>query len=462
MMGEESSWVAIKGKRYKLLEGENKGLSFTLVERVGSGNAGEVWSVDSSDGSPMALKVFKTPLSAEPRDPKQKKRQEIARQQFDTESSFSTYLPCFVPAIASGRITKARSAIAFPLVDPSDDLDSFISVRGGNEELDLGKRLELVFEILCGIYGLHQEGWLHNDIKAKNILYCPEERLPIRIIDLQFGVKLNEVKERYGDQKTHLGTMGYVAPELYAAGASAVSVSSDIWSLGCTIYHVITGIELHDRDPRIGPMDAEQRKQFIDICKADMDEPIRSRDQLMDEGIPEPICGPLSRMLTPKQSLRTSELILETLVEVQKLTGQEIENIGGVHPRVVASGTDDAGGKFIAPPREVELDHLALNPSPLGDSEVIRVMIWPTGKPRQFVMCRKGETKYVISHHFDGEKFENRKLMSMKWDGEGLVCSGRPYVTIEGETLRKRILGPDSVVVFNGLPTRIIYQSTNP
>ena len=441
-MADSPFWVAIKGEMYDFLDGEDKGLRFTLVERVGSGNAGEVWSVNASDGSSMALKVFKTPLISEAKGVKEKKRQEMARKQFETEASFSTDLPWFVPPSSNGRITKddGRSAIAFPLLDPSEDLDSFISAREGGDGPDLSQRLEISIEVLKGIIGLHAEDWLHNDIKAKNILYCPGESIPIRIIDMQFAVKQKDINERYGKQKSHLGTMGYIAPEIYASGASAMSISSDIWSLGCTIYHIITGLELHDRDPDVGPVDQKGRKEFVDRCMADMDEPIRSRERLLDEGIPGPICEPLSRMLTPKQSFRTNDLTNDVLVAMQKFIG--------VHDETCPV------------PDELETD-FDVHP-PLVDSEVIRVMVRPIGKPRQYIMCRKGETKYVISHHFDGEKFDNRKLMSMKWDGEGLVCSGRPYVTIDGEPFRNRSMGHDTMVVFKGLTTRIICQSTNP
>lgn len=412
-------FAGINGRKYEFLDGEKKGLGFSLVNRLGPGSAGEVWRVNVADGTSGALKVYSSTLE---------KPQQM--RQFQTEASISLNRLWFVPPIGSGKIGERdnRSAILFPFIEPSEDLSDFVTT--GNPDQDT--RLEIALQLTSSIIELHNDGWLHNDIKAKNVLHCPEDEMPIRLIDYQFTCPIDKVDDIYGDMERHIGTRGYMSPETFSA-AKNITISSDIWALGCTLYHIFTGREVVDRLEWI-----VDREPFIKRCLEDMSEPLLSPEVLLKEGIPEELCRPLSQMLSPKMNIRNSDLLVDFMASIDPTSVVDPDDIS-----------------------DVEVD-LTARPPPLVDSEIIRVVIHPNGKPRQFVMCRKDETKHVISHHFDGIIFPNRKLMTMRWDGEYLVCSGRSYVTMEGESIRSRSLGPESMILFNGLPTRILCQSTNP
>ena len=82
-------------------------------------------------------------------------------------------------------------------------------------------------------------GIVHRDIKPSNIMLTPAGR--VKVVDL--GLARRDVTDSIGDitvAGTTLGTFDYIAPE-QARDPSSADIRSDIYSLGCTMYHMLTG-----------------------------------------------------------------------------------------------------------------------------------------------------------------------------------------------------------------------------
>ncbi len=420
-MSEGEWFTPLSGREYEFSDGEQEGLGFTLDKILGTGVAGQVWKVDVSDGTTGALKIYN----------KIPEKNEHARIQFEVEANIKPEGEWFIQSSGSGKV-RNRSAILFPFVKSSKDLHSFIK----DGDPDMETRLEISTDLTNSIIKLHNQDILHNDIKSRNVLYCEEDATPTRLIDFQFSCQNDDdVKnERFGKATKPIGTRGYMAPEVVTA-PKFISESSDIWSLGCTLYHIFSGREIADTLPWTNDSD-----EFTKKCKEAYTEPIISPEVMAKDGVPTELCQILSKMLTPLMSVRTSDLLIEMAAESHKMTYGEVPSKEIIE---------------VAPVRDVV--------PPLSDSELITVVIHPSGKPRQYLNLRKGERKHIISHHFDGLQFPNRKLLSMVWDGERLICSGREYVRmIGGERIRSTSFDSDETILFDGLPTRIICQSTNP
>lgn len=87
--------------------------------------------------------------------------------------------------------------------------------------------------LLKGLGTLHRLNILHRDIKPENLHLGDDDRL--RILDLGVAVSLGQGQDQAAP---NAGTPSYLAPELFSGGLP--SVSSDLYSAGVTLYHLLT------------------------------------------------------------------------------------------------------------------------------------------------------------------------------------------------------------------------------
>ena len=80
---------------------------------------------------------------------------------------------------------------------------------------------------------------IHRDIKPSNILRTLAGQ--IKIIDLGLALQNEFEDERVTREGTTVGTVDYMAPE-QARDSRATSIRSDLYSLGCTFYYLLTGV----------------------------------------------------------------------------------------------------------------------------------------------------------------------------------------------------------------------------
>jgi serine/threonine protein kinase len=67
--------------------------------------------------------------------------------------------------------------------------------------------------LIEGLDSVHRKGITHRDLKPENLLY--DENFNLKIADFGFAAPLTG-RDGHGLLKTHLGTFGYMAPEIYA------------------------------------------------------------------------------------------------------------------------------------------------------------------------------------------------------------------------------------------------------
>lgn len=201
-----------------------------LLERIGAGGMGVVYRArDTRLDRVVALKVLPPGALAD----------ESRRRRFVQEA-------------------RAASAISHPHIvtiyeiDSDGDID-FIAmecVTGGTladrisrERLSVDDTLHLAHEIVDALGAAHAAGIVHRDLKPSNILLTPEGRA--KLVD--FGLaKLSASSDSGADTVetltaagTILGTPSYLSPEQATGGR--VDARSDIFSVGCVLYEMLSG-----------------------------------------------------------------------------------------------------------------------------------------------------------------------------------------------------------------------------
>lgn len=116
------------------------------------------------------------------------------------------------------------------------DLEQFIKrYKRYNKKLSEKNILKILSHISLGIKHLHEANIIHRDLKPSNILI--DKNYNFKIAD--FGVS-KVLGNRFKLAYTCVGTPYYMAPEVIANNKIGYSFSSDLWSLGCILFQLIT------------------------------------------------------------------------------------------------------------------------------------------------------------------------------------------------------------------------------
>lgn len=110
------------------------------------------------------------------------------------------------------------------------DLESLIRSKQRIKESDA---FEYLAQIISAVHYLHSKNIVHRDIKPENILFSGKT---LKLID--FG--LSNTYSPRGRLKTPCGSPCFAPPEM-VCGLEYDPIKSDIWSIGITLYYMVTG-----------------------------------------------------------------------------------------------------------------------------------------------------------------------------------------------------------------------------
>ncbi|MBN1807842.1 MAG: SUMF1/EgtB/PvdO family nonheme iron enzyme [Planctomycetes bacterium] len=208
--------------------GDKHGLlgGYLLMEKLGEGGMGTVFKAKQvSLGRYVALKILPDDMA--------KDEQFLARFEREARIAASIHHPNIVGAIDSG-IAAGKRYFAMELVEGESVKD--ILDREG--KIPPTRSLEIIIQIARALEAAWRSNLIHRDIKPDNIL-----------IDKSGVAKLADLglaKETTDNEVTSLtmtglavGTPNYVSPE--QATADKTDIRTDIYSLGATFYHMVTG-----------------------------------------------------------------------------------------------------------------------------------------------------------------------------------------------------------------------------
>ena len=197
--------------------------AYIVTDWIGQGGMGQVFkAVHEMLGRECAIKVL--PMSKATPESIANFRREIRTQaQLDH--------PNLVRAFDAGE----DGNVHFLVVEyvAGTDLRQLIHRK---KQLDIQQASNVIMQAAHGLAHAHSHNLIHRDIKPGNILVTPEG--VAKLSDLGLAGYLNDSDDpRAG--KT-VGTADYLSPEQITSPHD-ITKASDIYSLGCTLYYVVTG-----------------------------------------------------------------------------------------------------------------------------------------------------------------------------------------------------------------------------
>ena len=124
------------------------------------------------------------------------------------------------------------------------DLISTVDLQSINDShLSLRKLLNVLRQVCNGLEYAHSKGVIHRDIKPENIMVGPFGEVYI----LDWGIAVSDF-DLPQFPNAFVGTPSYIAPEMLSGNPKDVDARTDVYLLGATLHHILTGAPRHQGD----------------------------------------------------------------------------------------------------------------------------------------------------------------------------------------------------------------------
>ncbi|HEX3478226.1 MAG TPA: protein kinase [Kofleriaceae bacterium] len=206
---------------------------FEIEHQVRSGGMAAVFRArDRSSGEPVAIKVLF--------DSRDRRGARFAREaQLLSELSH----PGIVRYVSHGVAPSGALFLATEWLDGED-----LRRRLEREPLSIGESVALAVRVAEALGAAHARGIVHRDLKPSN-LFLPDRRIDqVKVLD--FGIAHKAGLPELTLTGTMVGTPGYMAPE-QARSHGAVDARTDVFALGCVVFHCLTGTPPFEGDSAI-------------------------------------------------------------------------------------------------------------------------------------------------------------------------------------------------------------------
>lgn len=273
---------------------------FILQRPLGAGGMGTVYlALDTETKKSVALKILPKDHTENPALVRRFEAEAESAAQLQHENIVSVY----EAGKADGYLYIALEYVR------GIDVARLLKKKGRQP---VARTLEIVKQVTRALDHAFRKGIVHRDIKPSNVLI--KRNGSIKLTDMGLARSVDEtIDTGVTRDGTTVGTVDYMAPE-QARDSKAADVRSDIYSLGCAWYHMLTG------QPPF-PKGSVTNKLYAHISDP------RPDPRVLRSEVPDQIAQIILKMMarSPKERFQTPGELLEVLERVS-FRGDAVSN----------------------------------------------------------------------------------------------------------------------------------------
>jgi eukaryotic-like serine/threonine-protein kinase len=226
--------------------------SYEIVTPIGAGGMGEVYGArDTTLDRDVAIKVLPEAFGADA----------AHRARFEREAKLVATLSH--PNILAIYDFETNAGMAYAVMELLHGESLRSRLAGG--ALPLRKVIDYAGQVASGLAAAHEGGVVHRDLKPENIFITTDGRVKVLDFGLAALVDNNNPDPSHSPTVLHhtrpgtvLGTVGYMSPE--QVRGQPADHRSDIFSLGCVLFEMLTGQRAFQRETAAETMTAILRE----------------------------------------------------------------------------------------------------------------------------------------------------------------------------------------------------------
>ncbi len=140
----------------------------------------------------------------------------------------------------------AEDGSPFLIMDLVDGKSLEQCAREENGRLSMHRVMVIADQLLDVVAAAHDKGIVHRDIKPENVLLARDGA--VKLIDFGLAHLDNPSWGQEPESRTAVGTPAFMAPEQARRRSDLVGPCSDIWSIGATMFTLLSGRTVHVRN----------------------------------------------------------------------------------------------------------------------------------------------------------------------------------------------------------------------
>ncbi len=207
--------------------------AYQIVRQLGEGGMGVVWLAEHTLlGRRAAIKVLHRSFSD---------RQDVVTRFFNEAKAATAIADPGIVQIFDFGHSDGSAYIVMELLE-GEGLQARLNRMG---RVPVGEALRIMRQVAGSVGAAHVRGVVHRDLKPDNIYLVRDPEVPggERAKILDFGIAKLAADQNVAKTHTHavMGTPAYMSPE-QCRGAGFVDQRSDVYSLGCVLFHLVVGV----------------------------------------------------------------------------------------------------------------------------------------------------------------------------------------------------------------------------